>query len=57
MPGNRSACARLASPYEDRFVFAGETTHPTDVSTAHGALLSGIRAADEAAEGFSRERS
>jgi monoamine oxidase len=56
VPGHRSARARLASPYEDRLFFAGEATHPTDFSTAHGALLSGIRAADEVAEAFSRER-
>ncbi|WAC27985.1 flavin monoamine oxidase family protein [Ancylobacter sp. SL191] len=56
LPGHRSARARLASPYEDRLFFAGEATHPTDFSTAHGALLSGIRAADEVAEAFSRER-
>ncbi|OYW62050.1 MAG: amine oxidase [Rhizobiales bacterium 24-66-13] len=56
LPGNRSARPRLAVPYEDRLFFAGEATHPADFSTAHGALLSGIRAADQAAEAFSRER-
>jgi monoamine oxidase len=33
---------------EDRIFFAGEATHETFYSTAHGAWESGVRAADEA---------
>lgn len=35
----------LATPYRDRLFFAGEATHPSDFSTAHGAYESGQRAA------------
>jgi monoamine oxidase len=48
LPGQAEARAKLALPYEDRLFFAGEATHRTDFSTAHGAYLSGLRAADEA---------
>lgn len=48
LPGHRAARDQLARPVDERLFFAGEATHPTDFSTAHGALLSGIRAADEA---------
>jgi monoamine oxidase len=47
MPGKASARARLARPFEGRIFFAGEATHPTDYSTAHGAFASGVRAATE----------
>jgi monoamine oxidase len=48
LPGHAAARARLARPYENRLFFAGEATHSSDFSTAHGAHDSGIRAADEA---------
>ncbi len=48
LPGQSSARARLARPFEDRLFFAGEATHPYDFTTAHGAHDSGQRAADEA---------
>ncbi|MEZ0212721.1 MAG: flavin monoamine oxidase family protein [Xanthobacteraceae bacterium] len=56
LPGHRAARDQIARPFEERLFFAGEATHPTDFSTAHGALLSGIRAADEAAEALSGKR-
>lgn len=48
LPGKAGARAVLARPFDDRLFFAGEATHPFAFSTAHGALLSGQRAADEA---------
>ncbi len=47
LPGHAAARAILAHP-ADRLFFAGEATHRTDFSTAHGAYSSGIRAAKEA---------
>ncbi len=54
LPGHRAARDQLARPFEDRVFFAGEATHPMDFSTAHGALMSGLRAADEAAQALRR---
>ncbi|MCJ2136723.1 FAD-dependent oxidoreductase [Methylobacterium sp. J-026] len=48
LPNKSKARARLARPFEDRLFFAGEATHPSDFTTAHGAHDSGRRAADEA---------
>jgi monoamine oxidase len=48
LPGHAPARADLARPFEQRVFFAGEATHATDFSTAHGACLSGWRAAQEA---------
>ncbi|MBP2302014.1 flavin monoamine oxidase family protein [Azospirillum picis] len=48
LPGHAVARAVLARPCDDRLFFAGEATHATDFSTAHGAYQSGIRAAEEA---------
>lgn len=47
LPGHSGARAVLARPIDDRLFFAGEATHPTDFSTAHGAWESGLRAAQE----------
>ncbi len=47
LPGHASRRAVLAGPVDERLFFAGEATHPTDYSTAHGAWESGVRAADE----------
>ncbi|MCJ2058503.1 FAD-dependent oxidoreductase [Methylobacterium sp. J-048] len=52
LPGQSQARARLAQPFEDRFFFAGEATHPFDFTTAHGAHDSGQRGADEAMAAF-----
>jgi len=48
LPGRSDSRAALARPFEERLFFAGEATHRTDFSTAHGAYLSGLRAAGEA---------
>ncbi|MFG1228662.1 flavin monoamine oxidase family protein [Xanthobacter wiegelii] len=48
LPGQADARAALALPFDGRLFFAGEATHATDFSTAHGAYASGLRAADEA---------
>jgi monoamine oxidase len=47
-PGCAEFRARLAEPIEERVYFAGEATSPHDFSTAHGAWLSGIAAAEAA---------
>ena len=48
LPGQADARGILARPYDNRLFFAGEATHDSDFSTAHGAYLSGVRAAEEA---------
>jgi monoamine oxidase len=48
LPGHAKARLTLAHPLEGRVFFAGEATHRTDFSTAHGAYQSGFRAAQEA---------
>lgn len=50
LPGQAHARATLARPIGDRIFFAGEATHATDFSTAHGAWQSGTRAAREILE-------
>jgi monoamine oxidase len=47
-PGRASQRARLAEAVDGRLLFAGEATSSEFFSTAHGAYLPGIRAADEA---------
>ena len=47
LPGQAEARAMLARPYDSRLFFAGEATRPADFSTAHGAYLSGVRAAEQ----------
>jgi monoamine oxidase len=48
LPGHAGMRRVLARPFDNRLFFAGEATHDTDFSTAHGAYESGLRAADEA---------
>jgi monoamine oxidase len=48
LPGRVAERAALARPFEERLFFAGEATHASDFSTAHGGYLSGVRAAEEA---------
>lgn len=48
LPTHAGARRILARPFDDRLFFAGEATHVTDFSTAHGAYQSGLRAAGEA---------
>ena len=50
LPGHAAARGELARPFEQRLFFAGEATHRSDFSTAHGAYDSGLRAAEEAIE-------
>jgi monoamine oxidase len=47
LPGHADARAILAAPVEGQLFFAGEATHSTFFSTAHGAWESGRRAAGE----------
>jgi monoamine oxidase len=56
LPGQAAARALLARPVEGRLLFAGEATHPSDFSTAHGAYESGVRAAEEAIAGLAGSR-
>ncbi len=46
LPGHGDARGRLAEPIDGRLFFAGEATSPDSFSTAHGAYLEGIRAAE-----------
>ena len=46
-PGRADCRAALAQPVDDRLFFAGEACSLRDFSTAHGAYLTGVRAADE----------
>jgi monoamine oxidase len=48
LPGHADDRAILAAPVDDRLFFAGEACSPNFFSTAHGAWLSGITAADAA---------
>lgn len=50
LPGRFGARERLARPVGDRIVFAGEHTEQSAYGTLHGAHLSGLRAARQAAE-------
>ncbi|WP_158806709.1 NAD(P)/FAD-dependent oxidoreductase [Beijerinckia sp. L45] len=44
LPGQAAARAVLATPVDDRILFAGEATSPHFFSTAHGAFESGLAA-------------
>jgi monoamine oxidase len=48
LPGGAGARAALAAPVDGRLFFAGEATSAGSFSTAHGAYLEGVRAAEEA---------
>lgn len=48
-PGQAGQRAKLAEPLDERLFFAGEASSLDFFSTAHGAYLTGIRAAEEAA--------
>ncbi len=47
-PGQADARATLAAPVEDRLFFAGEACSRRDFTTAHGAFLTGLDAAERA---------
>ena len=48
LPGKADCRAALAAPVDDRLFFAGEACSTNDYSTAHGAFLTGVAAADQA---------
>ena len=48
LPGKADSRAALAAPVDNRLFFAGEACSPTDYSTAHGAYLTGVAAAEQA---------
>jgi monoamine oxidase len=48
LPGRADCRALLAATVENRLFFAGEACSLTDFSTAHGAYLTGVVAADMA---------
>jgi monoamine oxidase len=47
LPGHADARAALAAPVDGRIFFTGEACSRRDFTTAHGAYLTGIEAADE----------
>jgi monoamine oxidase len=48
LPGKADCRAELAAPVDDRLFFAGEACSRNDYSTAHGAYLTGVAAAEGA---------
>ena len=56
LPGQAHQRARLAEPLDERLYFAGEAASPDFFSTAHGAHLTGIRAARAASISLGREQ-
>jgi monoamine oxidase len=48
MPGHAGDRAILAEPVDERLFFAGEATSPNFFSTAHGAYMTGLAAAEAA---------
>ena len=53
-PGHAEDRAVLAAPVDDRLFFAGEASSPNFFSTAHGAYMSGVTAAEAALASISR---
>jgi monoamine oxidase len=47
LPGHADARAKLAAPVDGKLFFAGEACSRRDFTTAHGAYLTGIEAANE----------
>ena len=47
VPGKADCRAILAAPVDDRLFFAGEACSKHDYSTAHGAFLTGVAAAEQ----------
>jgi monoamine oxidase len=50
LPGHASARATLAQAIDQRLFFAGEAVSPHDFSTAHGAWMTGLEAAQSAVQ-------
>jgi monoamine oxidase len=48
LPGRADSRAALSAPVDDRLFFAGEACSSSDFSTAHGAWLTGVAAAEQA---------
>jgi monoamine oxidase len=57
LPGRAECRDALAAPVDDRLFFAGEACSRHDYSTAHGAFLSGVAAAEQAIATQGRRRS
>ena len=55
-PGKADCRAELAAPVDDRLFFAGEACSQNDYSTAHGAYLTGIAAAERLIAARGRRR-
>ena len=55
-PGKADCRAELAAPVDDRLFFAGEACSQNDFSTAHGAYLTGIAAAERLIAARGRKR-
>ncbi len=56
LPGHADDRATLAAPVDDRLFFAGEACSREDYSTAHGAYLTGLAAAEQAIAALARAR-
>lgn len=54
LPGHSGDRAILAAPVDDRLFFAGEATSPYFFSTAHGAYMTGLAAAEAALTSLGR---
>jgi monoamine oxidase len=54
LPGHAGDRASLAAPVDDRLFFAGEACSPNFFSTAHGAYITGITAAEAALASLAR---
>ena len=54
MPGHAEDRAELAAPIDGRLFFAGEACSPNFFSTAHGAYLTGVAAAEAALASLSK---
>jgi monoamine oxidase len=57
LPGKADCRGMLAAPVDDRVFFAGEACSRSDYSTAHGAYLTGVAAADQAIAARRRRQS
>jgi monoamine oxidase len=54
LPGHAGDRASLAAPVDDRLFVAGEACSPNFFSTAHGAFITGIAAAEAALSSLAR---
>ena len=54
LPGHADDRARLTAPVDDRLFFAGEACSPNFFSTAHGAFMTGVAAAEAALASLGR---